>query len=258
MEASGQSNTNTSLNTPPPLSNIQHPSEIFSPHCSRHRPFCPPFPQNTFSNLRPEQATEFKAHLKRVLSHEPSIQAILHHIQPEPNYFEYQRMTKFAYQPVRETNVSISYALRSPYYIELRSKESDLCHTDLQFNFQQNFIGFVQPIRLFAEKQIITNSFLIDPSYPHRISFQMYNLSDKTLVLHSGSKIADLFILPIALPEPKEVEKINRKIYALAGIEDLIPQRQYKIINFLPHLKQFAQSFPDDKDLQALLALFSI
>ena len=103
----------------------------------------------------------------------------------------------------------------------------------------------------------MANPFFINPACPTRISIRLFNFSHETYTVHIGDIIADLYILNFNLPEPVEVESIQRKIYSFPGIEGTIPQKRYKLEHFLPYIKQYAESFPLDSDFQNLLRSFS-
>jgi dUTP pyrophosphatase len=96
--------------------------------------------------------------------------------------------------------------------VELRPGERALVGTGLAVAIPDGHAGFVQPRSGLASRHgitIVNTPGLVDAGYRGELRVVLLNTDrDHTFVVEPGMRIAQLVVLPIAEPEPVEVEEL--------------------------------------------------
>ncbi len=65
--------------------------------------------------------------------------------------FSFQRMTKYAFNPVKNSGNYFGYDLKIPYDYPIKKKSGMAIQLDLKFIFSENYYGFITPTLTFSK-----------------------------------------------------------------------------------------------------------
>lgn len=73
--------------------------------------------------------------------------------------------------------------------------------TGLAFAIPEGFVGMIADRSSMASKGFKIAGGIVDAGYRGEVHVVIWNLTDHELALHAGDRIAQMLILPVALPE---------------------------------------------------------
>lgn len=111
-----------------------------------------------------------------------------------------------AYMPHRAHAWDAGYDLKTPVPVTVPAHGSAIINTGVHMQIPQGHAGLlVSKSGLNVEKNL-TSTGLIDAGYTGSIRVKLYNHGNRDVHLEKGNKISQIIIIPVATPEPVQVE----------------------------------------------------
>jgi dUTP pyrophosphatase len=123
-----------------------------------------------------------------------------------------QRLRESAVLPARAYDGDAGLDLSAAERVELGPGERAVVGTGLAVAIPEGHAGFVQPRSGLAAKHgitIVNAPGLVDSGYRGELRVVLLNTDrEETFVVEPGMRIAQLVVLPVAVPELREVEEL--------------------------------------------------
>ena len=99
--------------------------------------------------------------------------------------------------------------LRANENVSIKPLEQKAVRTGIAIKIPENHVGLIRDRAGMASRMNIhTAAGTFDPAYCGEVSVMLINLSDETIDIEKGMRIAQLIILPVKKVDVKEVEKL--------------------------------------------------
>lgn len=122
---------------------------------------------------------------------------------------EIQRLTPDARLPTRAHPEDAGMDLYGIEEVVLEPGQGRLARTGVAFSIPQGCVGMIADRSSLGKKGIKTAGGIVDAGYRGEVMVILWNLSKDTIRLAPGERIAQMLILPIATPAPKEVGQLS-------------------------------------------------
>ena len=123
-----------------------------------------------------------------------------------------KRLREAAVVPTRAYDGDAALDLSSCERVELAPGARAVVGTGLAVAIPEGHAGFVQPRSGLAARHgiaVVNSPGLIDAGYRGELKVVLLNTDrDERFVVEPGMRIAQLVVVPVALPEPKEVAEL--------------------------------------------------
>jgi dUTP pyrophosphatase len=123
-----------------------------------------------------------------------------------------KRLRADAVLPARAYNADAGLDLAACERVELEPGARAVVGTGLAVAIPEGHAGFVQPRSGLAAEHgiaIVNSPGLVDAGYRGELKVVLLNTDrEASFVVEPGMRIAQLVVVPVALPEPKEVEEL--------------------------------------------------
>ena len=136
-----------------------------------------------------------------------------------------KKLTNSARLPIRHNEDDAGYDITSIEAISIKPNHKCLVSTGISFTVPKGTYGQIAPRSGLSMKGIFVNAGVIDRGYTGEVKVMLFNMSEKTIELAEGSRIAQLIIKKIDLPIVVEVETLNDSDRGEGGFGSLV----YKI-----------------------------
>jgi deoxyuridine 5'-triphosphate nucleotidohydrolase len=124
---------------------------------------------------------------------------------------EVQKLSPEARLPIRTSKQAAGYDLFSAKPVVIRARDRLLIPTDIAIAIPPRHFGSIRPRSGLALKSgLDVGAGVIDEDYRGPIGVVMFNHTDKDVELEKHTRIAQLLIQPVAIPEVKEVTELNQ------------------------------------------------
>ena len=120
-----------------------------------------------------------------------------------------KKLTNSACLPIRHNEDDAGYDITSIEAISIKPNHKCLVSTGISFTVPKGTYGQIAPRSGLSMKGIFVNAGVIDRGYTGEVKVMLFNMSEKTIELAEGSRIAQLIIKKIDLPIVVEVETLN-------------------------------------------------
>lgn len=110
-----------------------------------------------------------------------------------------------AYMPERAHSTDAGLDLKTPKPLLIKPKSSIVVDTGVHVELPPNTVGMLKSKSGLNMKYGITSEGVIDEGYTGAIVAKLYNNGDEPVVLTEGSKITQLVILPVIIPDALDV-----------------------------------------------------
>ena len=110
-----------------------------------------------------------------------------------------------AYMPERAHSTDAGLDLKTPKPLLIKPKSSIVVDTGVHVELPPNTVGMLKSKSGLNMKYGITSEGVIDEGYTGAIIAKLYNNGDEPVVLTEGSKITQLVILPVIIPDALDV-----------------------------------------------------
>lgn len=110
-----------------------------------------------------------------------------------------------AYMPERAHSTDAGLDLKTPKPLLIKPKSSVVVDTGVHVELPPNTVGMLKSKSGLNMKYGITSEGVIDEGYTGAIVAKLYNNGDEPVVLTEGSKITQLVILPVIIPDALDV-----------------------------------------------------
>ncbi|KAL5242904.1 hypothetical protein ACI65C_010314 [Semiaphis heraclei] len=143
-----------------------------------------------------------------------------HTIMPSPmkkvrkcideNVLAFSKLTEHGFAPIRGTDYSAGYDLKSAYSYVVKAHGKELIKTDIQIKVPQGTYGRIAPRSGLAWKNFIdVGAGVIDSDYRGNVGVLLYNHSDDDFIVNKGDRVAQLICEKIVCPEVVELETLD-------------------------------------------------
>lgn len=109
------------------------------------------------------------------------------------------------YMPERAHSTDAGLDLKTPKPLLIKPKSSIVVDTGVHVELPPNTVGMLKSKSGLNMKYGITSEGVIDEGYTGAIVAKLYNNGDEPVVLTEGSKITQLVILPVIIPDALDV-----------------------------------------------------
>jgi len=130
---------------------------------------------------------------------------------------EIVRLTPDAKLPTRAHHDDAGLDLYGLEDFILEPGQSKIAKTGIAMKLEKGMVGLVADRSSMGKRGIKTAGGVIDAGYRGEIGVILMNLSPETFTIRKHDRIAQLLILPIATPEPVEVETLEESKRGLGG-----------------------------------------
>lgn len=120
-----------------------------------------------------------------------------------------KKLTNTAILPIRQNADDAGYDISSIESVSILPKGKCLVSTGIAFTVPKGTYGQIAPRSGLSMKGIFVNAGVIDRGYTGEVKVMLFNMSDETIELPEGSRIAQLIIKKIDLPVVEEVETLE-------------------------------------------------
>ncbi|WP_269929131.1 dUTP diphosphatase [Kocuria massiliensis] len=124
-----------------------------------------------------------------------------------------KRESKIAFLPDRKHAADAGLDLHSAAgTTRIPSGERRLVPTGISVSIPRGYVGMVVPRSGLAHKQGVTvfnAPGIVDSGYTGEVMVNLYNTGSDVVTLHFGDRIAQLVIVPIITPMPREVNELR-------------------------------------------------
>ena len=110
-----------------------------------------------------------------------------------------------AYMPERAHSTDAGLDLKTPKPLLINPKSSIVVDTGVHVELPPNTVGMLKSKSGLNMKYGITSEGVIDEGYTGAIVAKLYNNGDEPVILTEGSKITQLVILPVIIPDALDV-----------------------------------------------------
>ena len=110
-----------------------------------------------------------------------------------------------AYMPERAHSKDAGLDLKTPKPLLIKPKCSVVVDTGVHVELPPNTVGMLKSKSGLNVKYGITSEGVIDEGYTGAIVAKLYNNGDEPVILTEGSKITQLVILPVIIPDVLDV-----------------------------------------------------
>lgn len=104
--------------------------------------------------------------------------------------------------------------------IEIPASQGARLRTGIALEIQEGFVGMVADRSSLASRGLKTAGGIIDAGYRGEIQVVMRNLTPEAIRLEAGERIAQLLVIPVALPQIEELpegEELGQSSRAAGG-----------------------------------------
>lgn len=135
-------------------------------------------------------------------------------------FLNYVKLTKDAYAPVKATEGSAGFDLKSPRPYIIMPQRKQTIFTDLRIEIPENHCGKLYPRSGLADKHYIhILGGVIDSDFRGNTCVILYNLhKDRPFYVEKGMKIAQLLVEPVASPTLKEITVVTPTARGTGGL----------------------------------------
>lgn len=120
-----------------------------------------------------------------------------------------KKITSNAILPTRAHPDDAGLDLYSSEYITLKPGEGTASPTGISLAIPKGHVGLMADRSSLAKRGIKIAGGVIDAGYRGEIRIVLWNISQETIILNAGERIAQLMILPIITPSVVEVEVLD-------------------------------------------------
>ncbi len=110
-----------------------------------------------------------------------------------------------AYMPERAHSTDAGLDLKTPKPLLIKPKSLIVVDTGVHVELPPNTVGMLKSKSGLNVKYGITSEGVIDEGYTGAIVAKLYNNGDEPVILTEGSKITQLVILPVIIPDALDV-----------------------------------------------------
>lgn len=128
-----------------------------------------------------------------------------------------QKLMPEAILPTRAHPDDAGLDLYSLESIKLGPRQGTVSRTGVALAIPQGHVGMVADRSSLAKRGLKTAGGVIDAGYRGEIMIVLWNLSDQPVELHSGERIAQLLILPIATPAVQAASSLDETVRGVNG-----------------------------------------
>lgn len=153
------------------------------------------------------------------------------------NVLYFQKLTNNAFPPVKATEQSAGYDIKSAYDYIIAPYGKKLVKTDLIIKVPPNCYGRIAPRSGLALKyHVDVGAGVIDRDYRGNVGVVLFNHSDERFIIHKGDRIAQLICERIVEPELQEVDSLdttvrgNRGFGSTGGISEYVNNESADIL----------------------------
>jgi len=120
-----------------------------------------------------------------------------------------KKLTNTAVLPIRQNADDAGYDISSIEPVSIQPNGKCLVSTGIAFTVPKGTYGQIAPRSGLSMKGIFVNAGVIDRGYTGEVKVMLFNMSDETIELPEGSRIAQLIVKKIDLPLVEEVETLE-------------------------------------------------
>ncbi|XP_015369009.1 PREDICTED: deoxyuridine 5'-triphosphate nucleotidohydrolase [Diuraphis noxia] len=136
----------------------------------------------------------------------------------DENVLAFSKLTEHGFTPIRGTDYSAGYDLKSAYSYVVKAHGKELIKTDIQIKVPQGTYGRIAPRSGLAWKNFIdVGAGVIDSDYRGNVGVLLYNHSDDDFIVNKGDRVAQLICEKIVCPEVVELETLDDTVRGEGG-----------------------------------------
>ena len=128
-----------------------------------------------------------------------------------------QRLDPAAILPARAHPDDAGLDLRALDAVEIAPGRGVKIRTGIAMEIPQGFVGMIADRSSLAARGLKTAGGIIDSGYRGEVQIVMRNLTHEGQRLEAGERMAQLLIIPVALPEVEEVSGLSESARAQGG-----------------------------------------
>lgn len=122
---------------------------------------------------------------------------------------EFKRLDEKALVPTRSHKTDAGLDIYSLESGQLLPGEGKMFKTGIAANFIPGYVGMLADRSSMSKKGFKLAGGICDAGFTGEIGVMLRNISNGLLKVEAGDRIAQLLIIPICTPEPKEVSELN-------------------------------------------------
>ncbi len=127
-------------------------------------------------------------------------------------------LSRTALSPTRGSSGAAGYDLYASRRTVIKAGSLGIVNTDLAMAIPEGCVGLVRPRSgLAMKKNIDTRAGVIDSDYRGEVMVALRNESDLDFVVEEGDRIAQLLVVPVALPEVFVTDKLDDTVRGVSG-----------------------------------------
>jgi len=135
----------------------------------------------------------------------------------DPESVKILRVSSEATLPTRAHPDDAGLDLYSLENVSLTPTQGQVVKTGIAVELPPRHVGMVADRSSLAKKGIKTAGGIIDAGYRGEIHIVLWNISQETVHLQKGERIAQLLIVPIATPAVREAESLDETQRGIKG-----------------------------------------
>lgn len=120
-----------------------------------------------------------------------------------------RRLAAEARLPTRAHSDDAGLDLYSIKTIDFRPGQGGLVPTGVAVAVPEGHVGLIADRSSLAKKGLKTAGGVIDAGYRGEVGVLLWNISKETFTLRKGDRVAQLLIIPIAVPKVVEADKLD-------------------------------------------------
>ncbi len=120
-----------------------------------------------------------------------------------------RRLAADARLPTRAHADDAGLDLYSTKTIDFRPGQGGLVSTGVAVAVPEGHVGLIADRSSLAKKGLKTAGGVVDTGYRGEVSVLLWNISKETFTLRKGDRVAQLLIIPIAVPKVEETDELD-------------------------------------------------
>lgn len=121
-----------------------------------------------------------------------------------------RRLTPSSLLPTRAHADDAGLDLYATKTLDFRPGQGGLVATGIAVAVAPGHVGLIADRSSLAKKGLKTAGGIIDAGYRGEVSVLLWNISKETFTLRKGDRVAQLLVVPIAVPQVRERKRLDR------------------------------------------------